>query len=97
LIVGSVLSGLLFYADRVMTPSSLPFSTSQSIGLPEPYKATVTAVEKPEIVAAAVAPPDEMSKPVKAVRKRISTRAVSKSAPQERYSAYPVREYGSIW
>ena len=61
LIVGSVLTGLLFYADSVMVPVSLPFSTSQSIGLPEPYKAPVVVVEvpKPVIIAATVEPPLE--------------------------------------
>jgi hypothetical protein len=64
LIVGSVLTGLLFYADSVMVPGSLPFSTSQSTELPEPYKAPVVVVEvpKPVIIAATVELPVEAKK-----------------------------------
>jgi len=117
LIVGSVLTGLLFYADSVMVAGPLPFSTSQRIGLPEPYKAPVVVVEvpKPEIIAATVEAPVEAKKPVKAVREHKPTRVVRQhkptrvvrqhkptrvvrqSVPQERYAAYPKREYGSIW
>jgi hypothetical protein len=108
LIVGSVLTGLLYFADSVMVAGPLPFSTSQRVGLPEPYKAPAVVVEvpKPEIIAATVEPPVEAKKPVKAVRQhkptRVarqhkSTRVVRRSVPQERYAAYPKREYRSIW
>ena len=99
LIVGSVLTGLLYFADSVMVAGPLPFSTSQRVGLPEPYKAPVVVVEvpKPEIIAATVEPPVEAKKSVKAVRQHKSTRVVRRSVPQERYAAYPKREYRSIW
>ena len=45
LIIGSVLTGLLFYANSVMVPEPLPFSVSQTIGLPQPYKAPMVIVE----------------------------------------------------
>ena len=97
LIVGSVLTGLLFYADSVMVPVSLPFSTSQSIGLPKPYKVPVVVVEvpKPVIIATTVEPPVEAEKPVKEIRKHKPTRVVRQSVPQERYGAYPPREFGA--
>jgi len=44
LIVGSVLTGLLFFANRVMDPGPSPFSVSQRIGLPEPSIAPVVVV-----------------------------------------------------
>ena len=99
LIVGSVLTGLLFYANSVMVPGPLPFSNSQTIGLPEPYKAPVVVVEvpKPLIIAVTVEPPVEAKKSVKAVRKHKPTRVVRRSIPQGRYAAYPPREYGSMW
>ncbi|HSP61938.1 MAG TPA: hypothetical protein VLQ90_03050 [Pyrinomonadaceae bacterium] len=98
LIVGSVLTGLLFYADSVMDPSSLPFSVSQRIGLPKPYETPVVAdVPKPEITAAIVEPPVEVKKLIKAGRKRQSARIVRHSVRQQRYATYPEREYGSIW
>jgi len=89
LIVGSVLAGLLFYAESVIVPVSLPFSTSQSIGLPKPYKVPVVVVEvpKPVIIVATVEPPVEAKKPVKEVRKHKPTRVVRQSVPQERYAA----------
>ena len=99
LIVGSVLTGLLFCADSVMVPVSLPFSVSQRVGLPESYKppAVVVEVPKPAIIAATVESPVEAKKPVKAVRKHKPTRVVRQSVPQERYAVYPKHEYGSIW
>jgi hypothetical protein len=38
LVVGSILTGLLFFADTIIVPGALPFG-AQKIGLPEPYKA----------------------------------------------------------
>jgi hypothetical protein len=38
LVVGSLLAGLLFYADTMTTSNPLPFVT-QKVGLPESYKA----------------------------------------------------------
>jgi hypothetical protein len=38
LVVGSLLTGLLFYADTVFTSSPLPIVT-QKVGLPDSYKA----------------------------------------------------------
>ena len=99
LIVGPLLGGLLFYADNVMVPVPLPFSVSQSIGLPEPYKAPVVVAEvpKPEIIATPVEPPADMKKLVKVVRKHKPTGIVRQATPQGRYAVYPAHEYGSIW
>ena len=82
-----------------MVPVSLPFSTSQSIGLPKPYKGPVIMAEvpKPVIIAATVEPPVEAKKPVKEIRKHKPTRVVRQSVPQERSATYPPREFGSIW
>lgn len=89
LIVGSVLTGLLFYADSVMVPVSLPFSTSQSIGLPEPYKAPVVVVEvpKPVIIAATVEPPVEAKK--SRLKKSVSISPRELSVSQYRKSGMP--------
>jgi hypothetical protein len=38
LVVGSILTGLLFFADAIIVSGPLPFG-SQKIGLPESYKA----------------------------------------------------------
>jgi hypothetical protein len=43
--VGSVLTGLLFYADSVIGPTPLPFSVSQMAGLPQSDKPQMIAVE----------------------------------------------------
>lgn len=82
-----------------MVPSQLPFSVSQKIGLTEPYKAPVIVAEvpKPEFIAATVEPPVEVKNSVKAARKRNPTRVVRQSVSQQRYAAYPTREYGSSW
>jgi hypothetical protein len=99
LIVGSVLTGLLFYANSVLTPISLPFAVSQRVGLPMPYKVPVMVeIEspKPAIIAAA-AERLMAAKPIKAIRKRKANRVVNESLPKDRYAAYPPREYGKIW
>jgi hypothetical protein len=50
LIIGPILCGLLFYADSVMVARPFPFMVSQTIGLPEPYKAQMLVeVLKPEL------------------------------------------------
>ena len=98
LVVGSVLTGLLFYANSVMVPAPPPFSVSQRIGLPEPSIAplVVAVVPKPEIVATTVEPPVEVKKSVKEIRKRKPAQVVRQSVSQGRYAAYPPREFGSI-
>ncbi len=99
LVVGSVLTGLLFYANSAMFPAPLPFSVSQKNGLPEPYKAPVVVAEvpKPVIMATTVVPPVEVKKSLKAIRKHKPVQVVRQSVPQGRYAAYPPRELGSIW
>jgi hypothetical protein len=99
LVVGSVLTGLLFYANNVIVPVSLPFSVSQKMGLPETSKALVevTKAPNPEIVVTSVAPSVETKMPIKLVRGRKPTRIVRRSIPQGRYAAYPPREPGSVW
>lgn len=99
LIVGSVLTGLLLYANGVMAPTPLPFSVSQKIGLPEPSKAPVVVVKvpNPEFVATSVEPPVQAKKPVKLVGKHVPTRVVRQAITQGHYAAYPPRESGSTW
>ena len=99
LIVGSVLTGLLFYADSVMVARPLPFSVSQKIGLPESYKAQVVVAEvpTPKFSATNVEPPVVVKKPVEAARKHKTARIVRRLVPQQSYAAYPIREHGSIW
>ena len=99
LVVGSGLIGLLFYANSVMAPAPLPFSVSQTIGLPEAYKAPVVLSEdpKPVIVATTVEPAVEVKKSIKAIRKHKAAQVVRQSLAQGHYAAYPPREPGSIW
>ena len=40
-VVGLILSGLLYCADTVIIPNSAKFGGSQKIGLPESYKAPI--------------------------------------------------------
>lgn len=99
LIVGSVLAGLLFYADSVMVARPLPFSVSQKIGLPESHKTQVVVAEvpKPKFSATNVEPPVVVKKPVEAARKHNTAQVVRRLVPQQSYAAYPIREHGSIW
>jgi hypothetical protein len=99
LIIGSVLTGLLFYANSVMVPEPLPFSISQTIGLPKPYKAPTVIVESPTpaVIATTIEQPVEAKKPVKVVRRYKTTRVVRQTLRQERYAADPLRPSGSIW
>ena len=96
LVVGSVLTGLLFYANSVMAPAALPFNVSQKDGLPEPYKALLI-VPNPVIVETTVEPPVVVTKPVEAARKHKTARVVRRLVPQQSYAAYPIREHGSTW
>ena len=53
LVVGSILTGLLFSVDTVIAPSPLSFKVSQRIGLPKSYKAPVVAeFPKPDYLIA---------------------------------------------
>jgi len=97
LIVGSVLTGLLSYASSVMVPEPLPFRVSQTIGLPKPYKAPMIIVESPTpaVIATTIEQPVGAKKPVKVVRRHKPTRVVRQTLPQERYAAYPPRDFWS--
>jgi hypothetical protein len=99
LVVGSVLTGLIFYANSVMAPVPLPFSVSQRIGLPESGNAPVVIDEAstPVIIATTVESTTEVKKPVKAVRKHKSVQIVRQPVPQGRFAEYPPRETGGIW
>jgi hypothetical protein len=94
LIVGSALTGLLFFANSVMVPGPLPFSVSQTVGLPEFHNPPMIVIEKPKpvIIETTIATPIEAKKPVKAARKHQPTRIFGQVAPQGRYAAYPPRE-----
>jgi hypothetical protein len=99
LVVGSVLTGLLCYANSVMVPAPLPFSVSQKMGLPEPLKAPMDLIKVPnrEIAVVSVKPSVEVKKPVKTVRRHRPAQIVRQSVPQGHYAVYPPRELGSIW
>jgi hypothetical protein len=102
LVVGSVLTGLLIYANNAMVPDALPFSVSQTTGLPEPYKAPAARAEIPDpvIVATSVELVAEVKKPVKPVktaRKHKPVQVARKLITEGRYAAYPQQELGSIW
>jgi hypothetical protein len=57
LVVGLILTGLLFCADTVIVPSPLPFSVSQKIGLPASYKVPAVAeFQSPSTFASTVEP-----------------------------------------
>ncbi len=96
LIVGSVLTTLLFYATNVIGPAPLPFSVSQNTGLPAPFKAPLVVAEapKPAIIATAVEPTLEVEKPLKAIRITKSGQVNRQPVMQERYAAYPPRDVG---
>lgn len=91
LIIGSVLTGLLFYANSVMVPSPPPFSVSQKIGLPEPYKAPAVVAEapKPAIFSITVEPAVKVKKSAKAAGKHKQMRVVRQVVREGRYAAYP--------
>jgi len=105
LLVGSVLTSLIFYANSVMIPAPLPFSVSQKSGLPEPYKAPaitadptpVIVVPTPEIIASTAERAVEVKMTIRAVRKRKPTQVVRQTLPQGHYAAYPSRESEKIW
>ena len=103
LVVGSVLTGLLYYADKIIGPAPQPVAVSQRLGLPEPFKPPVVMVDarEPAVIPVAVEAPVEAKKPVKVVRKRKPTQVVRQvvrqAGPQQRYAAYPLREHGSLW
>ena len=98
LVVGSVLTSLIFYANSLMAPTTLPISVSQSTGLPAPYKAPVVVAEapRPVIIATTVEQRAEVKKPVKAVPKHRAAQVVPQPGPQGRYATYTPREHGSI-
>jgi hypothetical protein len=97
LLVGSVLSGLIFYASSVMIPAP-PFSVSQKSGLPEPYKAPVIAtLPTPAVIATTADFPAQLKKATKAVRKHKPIRVVRQTTPREHYAVYPSRESQTIW
>jgi hypothetical protein len=98
LVVGSVLTGLIFYANSVMAPVPLPFSVSQRIGLPESGNAPVVIGEASTavIVATTIEPTTEAKKPVKAIRKNKSVQIVRQPVPQGRFAGYQPRETGGI-
>jgi hypothetical protein len=96
--VGSLLLGLLLYANSVMAPVSSPFSVSQQIGLPPPFKAPAAVPPAPEAVVVAKAEMPVKPKSEKVARKRKpSQTARPAAAEQQRYADYPRRESGSIW
>jgi hypothetical protein len=99
LVVGSVLTGLLCYANNIIAPVPLPFSVSQQLGLPGSSRAPVAFVNTPypEMVVTSEVPAVESNKPVKLVHERRPTRIVRQPGPQRRFAAYPPREFGSIW
>jgi hypothetical protein len=96
LIVGSVLTGLLFYANSVLAPLPPPFAVSQRVGLPKPYKTPEIEFLNPAIIVATTDRSIE-AKPIKTIRKRKATRIVKESLPKDHYAAYPTREYGKTW
>ena len=99
LVVGSVLTGLIFYANSVMVPDALPFSVSQNNGLPAPYRAPVVVAEapRPVIIATIVEQTAKVKKLFKAVPEHRSAQVVPQPGPQVRYAAAPPHEHGSLW
>ncbi len=99
LIVGPALTGLLLYASSQMAPAALPFSVSQQVGLPEPFKPPVIVAEHPTpvVVAPTVEAAVDVKKSVKAVRRHGTAKVVRRIVAQGRYAAYPAREPGSLW
>lgn len=106
--VGSLLIGLLYYANSVMEPVPQSFPISQITGLPKPFKAprstTITtrhehilAISKPPQVEAGATKPDLSTKTKN--RKVASKHKPVQAAggTRQRYADYPQRELGSIW
>lgn len=104
LLIGSVLTGLVFFANSVMIPAPT-FRVSQTSGLPEPYKAPaitteahpVIAVPPPVIIARTAERAVIAKKATSAVRKRKPTQVARPTLPQQHYAAYPPRESENIW
>lgn len=105
LLVGSVLTGLVIYANSVIIPAPLLFKVSQMSGLPEPYKAPallaeaapVIAVPPPVIIASTARPAGVAKKAVSAAGKRKPTQVARQNLPQQHYAAYPQRQSENIW
>jgi hypothetical protein len=99
--VGSLLAALLFYANSMIVPAPLPFSVTQTSGLPTPYKppiAVAAEVPKSPVVVAKVEPPAVSAKKTKVARKQKSVHTAHRASPQQRYANYYAeREFGGMW
>ena len=99
-VVGSLLTGLLIFASTVTPSSGPPIRVSQTVGLPEPYRAPAIAVEvakpvvalgEPRIAVVTVKPLVKAERP--AIRKNTQIRVSSEISTRGRYAAYLPPEY----
>lgn len=97
IVVGSLLTGLLIFTSAVAPSPGPPIRVSQTVGLPEPYRAPAVEVvsAKPVIASAApgialisVEPPVKAKKPANVIRTHTPLRVVREPATRGRYAAY---------
>ena len=98
-VVGTVLLALLLWLSSGIEPNSAPFRTSQSVGVPKPFKAgpePPQEVTNVNFAAAAVAhaAPAKPAKAVAAVHKEKTTSGGSKSPSWNLLAAYPNDNFG---
>ena len=90
--IGAALVGLLFWLGDAIEPRALPFTSSQMVGLPKPYKAPPEyySDKKPELAQSeAELPALQPTKPVKVAHKKKTTKLAEKTLVRERHAEYP--------
>jgi hypothetical protein len=90
-VVGTVLLGVLLWLGSDIEPNSTPIRTSQTVGVPRPFKA---GPEPPQEMtnanfAAAHAAPTKPTKVVDAARKEKTTGGEAKSPRWDLLAAFP--------
>lgn len=91
--MGTVLVGLLFWVSNEIEPNSLPFKTSQMVGIPKPYKArpevSQYTIRNVNFAAEYERPAMKPVKIVDAPRKQKMTGKNSKTPTWSRLTEYP--------
>ena len=91
-VVGVALLGLLIWLGDAMEPRALPFTSSQMVGLPKPYKAPpeYTSNRQPELALSdSEFPAPQSKRQVQAGHKKKTTKIAEDTIGRERYAEYP--------
>lgn len=90
LVVGSVLTGLIFFSNSGDIKGLAPFRVSQISGLPKPYKAPIVVAEvgSPIAVATEIVPTINAKPSTKTVLKHKPAKVVGRLVPQGRYDPF---------